>query len=58
MARIDDIPEPTRTAILALDVPAATTHPFYDASVTGYTGHFRGFGVVGLRCGRRAKRGG
>jgi D-proline reductase (dithiol) PrdB len=28
MARIDDIPEPTRTAILALDVPAATTHPF------------------------------
>ena len=30
MARIDDIPEPTRSAILALDVPAATSAPFVD----------------------------
>lgn len=28
MARTEDIPEPTRSAILALDVPAATTRPF------------------------------
>ena len=30
MARIDDIPEPTRSAILALDVPAAASAPFVD----------------------------
>jgi D-proline reductase (dithiol) PrdB len=28
MALVDDIPEPTRSAILALDVPAAETRPF------------------------------
>ncbi len=28
MAQIDDIPEPTRSAILALDVPAADRKPF------------------------------
>ncbi len=28
MAHVDDIPEPTRSAILALDVPAAESRPF------------------------------
>jgi len=28
MARVDDIPEPTRSAILALDVPPADSQPF------------------------------
>ena len=28
MARVDDIPEPTRSAILALDVPPADSRPF------------------------------
>jgi D-proline reductase (dithiol) PrdB len=28
MARLDDIPEPTRSAIVALDVPAAAGRPF------------------------------
>lgn len=28
MARIDDIPEPTRSAILALDIPEAPSRPF------------------------------
>lgn len=28
MARIDDIPEPTRSAILALEVPVAASKPF------------------------------
>ncbi len=32
MARVDDIPEPTRSAILALDVPAAESQPFVDGS--------------------------
>ena len=30
MARLDDIPEPTRSAILALDVPVATSTPCVD----------------------------
>ena len=28
MARTEDIPEPTRSAILALEVPPSATHPF------------------------------